>query len=182
MVDFTFHTPESAPRASRTMLENAKKQMGFYPNLFAGLAESPQILEAYLTLDKLFSNTSLSPEQQQTVLLAISTENGCGYCQAAHGTLAANNTSLEQEQIEAVQAGESLGDNRLDALVKFSRAVVKQRGEMQDKQIQEFIEAGFSQQAVLEVILAVSMKTLSNYSNHVLKTPVDEAFREQEPA
>lgn len=179
MVDFTFHAVDSAPEQSRSMLKDAKDELGFCPNIFAGLAESPETLEAYLTLDKLFSNTSLSPEEQQAALLAISTENSCSYCQAAHGTMAANNTSLSQEQIDAIQEKGATGDDKLDQLVAFARALVNQRGEIKEDQLERFIKSGYTQRNVLELVLATSMKTISNYSNHIMKTPVDKPFRDQ---
>jgi alkylhydroperoxidase family enzyme len=44
------------------------------------------------------------------------------------------------------------------------------------KEMTAFLEAGFSQEQVLEVVMAVSMKTLSNYANHLIDTPLDEAL------
>lgn len=49
MVEFTVHDENSAP-AEATALTQAKKQLGFIPNLYGVLAESPQALAAYLAV------------------------------------------------------------------------------------------------------------------------------------
>ena len=46
MPEFTAHTLDTAPQASRKILQNAEKQLGFIPNLYAAMAESPATLEA----------------------------------------------------------------------------------------------------------------------------------------
>ena len=54
MTDFTLHTEESAPAASKALLTGAKKSYGFVPNLYAAQAEAPALLEGYLSLAKIF--------------------------------------------------------------------------------------------------------------------------------
>jgi hypothetical protein len=41
----------------------------------------------------------------------------------------------------------------------------------------EFLDAGYTQQQILEVILGLAHKVISNYTNHVAKTPVDAVFK-----
>jgi len=43
--------------------------------------------------------------------------------------------------------------------------------------IAAFQEAGYDAQQVLEVVLGVGMKTLSNYTNHIAGTELDAAFQ-----
>jgi len=81
---FPLHTKESAPEASKPLLEQVEKGFGFVPNIFGVMSESPAATEAYLTLNKMVQEkTSLSPVEQQVALLAISERNGCDYCVAA---------------------------------------------------------------------------------------------------
>ena len=60
----------------------------------------------------------------------------------------------------------------------------EKRGWVSEIDIDGFLAAGFTRAQVLEVILGVTYKTLSNYTNHVVDTPVDQAFsaREWRPA
>lgn len=173
MTPFVFHTPETAPAPAAASLAAIKSKLGFLPNLYAGLAEAPQALQGYLTLAEIYGKTSLTAPEQQVVLLAISIENGCEFCVGAHSMLAKNVAKLDDANLNALRRGERLPDARLNALATFARAVVRERGEVQGPALEAFLAAGFSQAQVLEVILGASLKTLSNYSNHVLGTPLN---------
>lgn len=177
MTDFTFHTPDTAPEAAKPALESAQKQLGFVPNLYAGLANAPSALQAYLSLSDHFVKTSLSPVEQQVVLLATSVENGCEFCVAAHSLIAKAMVGVPETVVAALREYAEPDDPKLAALTTFTRAVVRERGWVLDHPTYaRFLEAGFAPEQALEVILGVTQKTLSNYANHLLKTPVNEAF------
>lgn len=44
---------------------------------------------------------------------------------------------------------------------------------------QAFRDAGYSENHVLEIVLAIAVKTLSNYANHLLHTPLDAAIAQR---
>jgi alkylhydroperoxidase family enzyme len=75
---------ETAPEASRPLLEGAKRKNGFIPNLLGVLAEAPAALEAYISVSDLLAKSSLTAAERETVLIAASIRNGCDYCVAAH--------------------------------------------------------------------------------------------------
>ena len=170
MQSFPKHTVKTAPEASRHMLEQAERTMGFVPNLYAHLAEAPVVLEVYFALSAQFQKTSLTAAERQIVLLATSVENGCEFCVAAHSMLALRMTGLSTDAVDALRAGADPTEPRLGALAKFTRAVVAQRGWIGDTGLAAFLVAGFSAQQALEVVLGVAMKTLSNYANHLTRT------------
>ncbi len=172
MAEFTLHDTTTAPAEARERLEKAQKAMGFIPNLFANMAEAPASLEAYQTLDGIFAKTSLSPVEREVVLLATSVENRCHFCVAAHSGRA-KQAGMDEAVLDALRAGGKLPDARLDALATFTRAVVRERGWAGDAAVQDFIDAGFTHGQVLEVVLGVSLKTLSNYTNHIAGTPLN---------
>lgn len=172
---FTVHTTETAPEAARPYLEGAAKSYGFVPNLLGALAEAPAALEGYIALSGIFDKSSFSNTEKQVVTLAVSRENECDYCMAAHSTIAAMQ-GIDAAVIEALRDGEPIADARLEALSRFTEIVSAQRGWVDDADIQAFLDAGFNRQNILEVVLAVSLKTLSNYTNHIAKPPVDAAF------
>lgn len=172
MAEFTLHDTATAPAEARERLEKAQQAMGFVPNLFANMAEAPASLEAYQTLDGIFAKTSLSPVEREVVLLATSVENRCHFCVAAHSGRA-KQAGMDDAVLKALRAGDALPDARLDALATFTRTVVRDRGWAGDTAVQAFIDAGFTQGQVLEVILGVSLKTLSNYTNHIAGTPLN---------
>jgi len=174
MTDFTFYNLETAPAESKALLQNIEEAYGFIPNLFAYMAESPQVLEAYLKLNELVSNTSFTPAQQQLALLAVSIENKCGFCAVAHRAMA-KLKGADQKSIDAVNNQIPLESASDQALITMAQTLVKKRGWLDDSEVDAFIAAGFSKQQVFELILIVSIKTLSNYANHLtLPEPNDE--------
>lgn len=175
MSDYKVYTAEDAPEKSRPILEQTQKNFGFVPNLFGVLAESPSALEGYAAIGNAFSKSTLSPVEQQVVLLVTSFENGCTYCMAAH-TAVAKMVKADDEAIRALRNGESIPDERLEALRTFTRRIVEKRGWLSREDLQSFLNAGFNKAQVLEVITGVAQKTLSNYTNHIAHTPLDEAF------
>jgi uncharacterized peroxidase-related enzyme len=177
MSQFHIHSISTAPAAAQPLLEGSLKKYGFVPNLHGGLAEAPAALQAYIELTALFDKTSLSPTERQVVLLAASVENNCTYCVAAHSTIAKQMVKTDAANVEALRKQQSLSDPKLDALAAFTRAVVKQRGRVCGKTLDNFITAGYSRAQVLEVVLGVAFKTLSNYTNHLIDTPLDSAFQ-----
>lgn len=165
---FKAHTIESAPQASAEVLRGVEKKMGFVPNLFAHLAESPTATRAYVQLSSLLEDSSLSAQELQIVLLTISVENGCEFCAAAH-TAGGTQAKVDTQTLEAVRAGELPSEARDAALVHFVRRVIRERGWVDEAEVREFVDAGFSEAHVLDIITAAALKTISNYSNHVTR-------------
>ncbi|AJY49711.1 MULTISPECIES: carboxymuconolactone decarboxylase family protein [Halomonadaceae] len=176
MTDFPLHTAESAPKEAQANLQAAEKKMGFLPNIFAKMAEAPTLLEAYLTLDGIYAKTSLSPVEQQAALLAISADNHCEFCVAAH-TGGIKKAGADDEIIKDLRARNTPNDAKLAAMTRFARHLNAQRGWAEKTELDAFLEAGFTQQQVLELVIACALKTLSNYTNHVAGTPLNEELK-----
>ena len=83
---------------------------------------------------------------------------------------------MPEDILKALRGGVNLPDPKLEALRSFAVDVVRSRGRVSDKRIEEFLSAGYRRQNVLEVVFAVAMKTLSNYVNNMAETPVDAQF------
>lgn len=168
MTDFTFYTPENTTGHTRELLEGIRKGYGFIPNLFAYMAEAPTTVEAYLALNELVAKTSLSPAQQQVALLAVSVENDCKFCTVAHRAMGKMKGASEQT-LTSLASHSEISDAKDRALATFTQTIVKTRGRPGEAEIRSFLGAGFTRQQILEVILIVSIKTLSNYINHLTK-------------
>jgi len=184
MTDFTIHTQATAPAASRPLLDKTFKAYGMVPNLYGVLAEAPEALEAYEMLATLFKRTSLTTTEQHVVWLTINYENDCGYCVPAHTGLAKLD-AVADDVIVALRDGTPITEPRLEALRTFTVQVVNKRGWVTDNDVKAFIDAGYTQQNILEVILGMAQKVISNYTNHIADTPVDAAFKKfswQKPA
>jgi uncharacterized peroxidase-related enzyme len=177
VIEMTYrvHTIDSAPEAARESLTAAAKAYGFLPNLLAVMAEAPALLKAYRALIDIFDETSFTPTERQVVLLATSFENGCEYCVAAHSVIA-QMQKVPDEVVQAIRDGAPIADRKLEALRRLTGSIVKSRGWPPVAEIEAFLDAGYTQAQILEVVLGVGAKTLSNYTNHVAATPLDRAF------
>lgn len=175
MTDFIIHNQETAPSASRPILDRLQKAIGFVPALYGVLAEAPKALEAYEILATLFKATSLTTTEQHVVWLSINFENNCDYCVPAHTGLAKMD-QVPDDVIDALRNGTAIADPRLQALRSFTGRLVENRGWVADEEVSQFLAAGYTQQHILEVILGLSHKVISNYTNHLARTPVDSAF------
>ena len=155
-----------------------ESQYGFVPNLGRSLAPSPNALEAYTTLSKLFEASSLSDAERQVVLLTASRFNECEYCTSVHSTTA-EKTGLEWPTIEKIRNRESLETPRLEALRSFTEAVLTHDGIVPEDVWTEFTESGFQTAQALEVVLGVTLKTLTNSVNRMIETPLDDQFQKR---
>lgn len=174
---FHFHTIDSAPESSQLLLEAAQAKFGFVPNLLAGLAESPVALQAYLEVSQIFQRSTLSPTAQQIVLLTTSLANRCTYCVAAHSAMLAI-LGFPMDQLRALREGRPLADARLDALRRLTAELVIKRGWPAKGSVQAFLAAGYSRAQVLDVLVGIAQKTVSNYVNHLAETPLDPQFQQ----
>lgn len=171
------HTLESAPAEAKPLLEGARKQIGMIPNMYARMAQLPGVLSTYLHGYDLFrSQSGFTPVEQEVVLITISRENGCEYCVAAHSMVGKAMSKVPQDVLDAVRSGAPITDARLEALEEFTKVMVNKRGNPTDADVAPFFAAGFNEHHLLGVILAIGVKILSNYSNHVFHTPVDAPF------
>lgn len=174
-MNYPVHDAETAPAAARDLLASAKKAYGFVPNLLAVMANAPALLSGYMTLSKIFDESSFTPAERQVILLSVSARNGCEYCVAAHSVIAGMQ-KVPAAVVESIRNGKPIADARLQALRHFTERLVEQRGWPTVTEIADFLAAGYSQQNILEVVLGVGMKTLSNYMNHIAATPLDQNF------
>lgn len=175
MTDFTIHTIDSAPEASKEMLEGSKKAFGFVPNLHAGLAEAPAALKAYKQLSETVGETGFTPEERNVAWLEINRYHECHYCMAAH-TGIAKSEGVSDDVIEAARTGAPYPSDKLNALRAFTKTALDTRGWADDQAVDAFLGAGFEKRHVFDLIAILAHKTISNYANHLLDTPVDSVF------
>lgn len=176
---FKIHNENTASAPAAELLKKAKDKYGFVPNLLGTMAEAPALLKAYMTLAGIFDETSFNATERQIVLLAVSLANSCGYCMAAH-TAIAGMQGVPEDVIQALRENTPIKDKKLEALRRLAHNIAETRGYPSESTVRSFLDAGYTQAQFLEVILGVGMKTLSNYTNHIAKTPLDEAFKKAE--
>ena len=169
-------TIATAPEASKPVLEQIQKSFGFIPNLMATFANNPAVLQGYLALDAVYEKGSFTPKERQTILLAASVENNCNYCAAAHATVLKGALHTPADVVAAVRSNTPVPDAKLNALVTLVKELVRERGYAKDETIQKFLAVGYKKEQVMELLLGIALKTISNYLDHISPTPVDHAF------
>ncbi|WP_405250910.1 carboxymuconolactone decarboxylase family protein [Dokdonia sp. Asnod3-C12] len=175
MTTLKVHNIESAPQESKPLLENSLKSFGMLPGLHGVLAESPQILKAYQELHELFTNSSFNEDELTVVWQTINVEHACHYCVPAH-TGIAKMMKVDDAIIEALRNETPLEDAKLEALRTFTLSLTRNRGNVSQEDLTAFYAAGYGERQVLDIILGLSQKVISNYTNHIANTPVDAAF------
>lgn len=179
MTGFPLHDEATAPAESLPHLAAARERMGFLTTLNAIMAESPQLLAGYTALAQQFAASSLPKPAQQVVLLTASVANACPHCVAAHSTLALG-AGLAPDDVNALREATTLKDPSLEAVRRLTQAIVDKRGWADEQDIAGFLAAGHTHRQILDIVLGVGMKTLSNYTNHLTHTPVDPAWHDQQ--
>ncbi|MCF4997983.1 carboxymuconolactone decarboxylase family protein [Pseudomonas syringae] len=159
-------TLETAPDATRPLLEGVKKNIGFLPNVFATLAKSPVGLSAYLQISTALGKVSLTGKEKESIYLATSQANGCDYCLAAH-TLFGAKAGLSSEDILAARQGE------LNAFATLARQITETRGRLSDEQIAAARAAGIDDAKLVEVVALIAAQTLTNYLNNLALPDID---------
>ncbi len=168
---------ENAKGLVKDILDGTKAKMGFVPNMYRTMGNSAGYLDSYVHGYKAFRQSSgFTAPEQEIVFLVISGANGCNYCTAAHSMIANKVAKLDESLLEAIRNGHAMADEKLQALAHFTWHVMDSRGLITKDEAAAFFAAGYSEQHILDVILAISVKTLSNYANHVFHTDLDTEF------
>lgn len=177
LLDITPETLETADGQALALLSGAKAKLGFLPNMYGYMAKLPPVLAGYLSTYEAFrTQAGFTPAEQETVFLTVSRVNGCTYCLAAHSMIATKSSGVSADNLAALRAGTVLPEPKLQALAKFTEAMVLSRGNPGKAAVDSFLAAGYGEQQVLGVVLAIACKTFSNYVNHLSGTPVDAVF------
>lgn len=178
---FTLHDPGTAPVESRPLLKEAEAALGKIPNLERVMAEAPPLLEAYVKTWAIFEETSLTPAERQVVYQVANVANGCTYCRPWHAMLS-KMAGMPREEALRLRDGAALADPRLEALRVFSLAVLETRGDVDEDTFAAFVAGGYTRAKALEVVLGLAIKVMSNYTNALAGTPLDEEVSGWTPA
>lgn len=177
MARLTVHSVESAPEAAKVRVETALKNNGFLPNLIGVLANAPAALAMYQEVGALNATTSLTAGEREVVQITAAVLNECGFCKAGHTALSTKKNLLDPQAIEALRNTQALADPKLNRLALFTQAVMANKGNVGDAELQAFFDVGYNEQQALEVVLGVALATLCNYANNLARTEINEQLQ-----
>jgi len=170
MTAFSVPTRDDVTPDNQAIFDNLKKALGFVPNLYATFAHSPTALGTYLALQN--AKSSLKPKEREVINLVVSQVNDCEYCLAAHTALG-KMVGFTEAQILEIRRGRASFDPKLDGLARFVREVTEKRGHVSVAATDAFLAAGWSQANLVDAIMVVGDKSISNYLHGATKIPVD---------
>ncbi len=153
-----------------------EEKFGFLPNIIEELGKSPAALQVYLKgQDIMGEAATLTHQEQQIVCLAVSTENKCKYCQAAHRA-AGIAMGTSSEDVTAIQSGGTPRNSRLSGLVMVTRRIMEKKGWLNERDLNELEGSGIDRQQVYEIVALIGLKTITNYVNHLSHIKIDPQF------
>ncbi|MDE3234465.1 MAG: carboxymuconolactone decarboxylase family protein [Bacteroidota bacterium] len=170
MKKFAVPTRGEVSESNQVIFDNLKKGLGFVPNLYAYYAKNETALNDYLTLQN--RKTTLKAKEREIINLVTSQINECRYCQSAH-TMVGKMNGFSDEQIIEIRKGSASFDLKLDALAKFTVSVVQNRGKVSTEITNSLFAVGFTEANIIDIIIAIGDKTISNYIHNIADFPID---------
>ena len=170
MTTFTVPTAASVSPANRAIFEQLDDKLGKVPNLYATLAHSDHALGNYLALQN--GASSLNAREREVVNLVVSQVNECAYCLAAH-TVLGGMAGFTPDQIIEIRKGAAPFDRRLDALARLVADIARNRGRAAQDHLDAFFVAGYDEGNLVDVVMAVGDKIITNYLHALTGVPVD---------
>ncbi len=163
-------TRDDVSPANQAIFDALNSKLGFVPNLYATMAHSENALGSYLALQN--AKSSISGKAREVVNLVVSQVNDCAYCLAAHTALGGM-VGFTPEQIVEIRGGSATFDGKLDALARFTRSVAEKRGHVGQDAVEAFLGAGWTPENLVDVIVTIGDKTVTNYLHAATEVPVD---------
>ncbi len=163
-------TRDQVSPANQALFDQLKKGLGMVPKLYATLALSEHALGNYLALQN--AKSSITGKAREVVNLVVSQVNSCPYCLAAH-TVIGGLVGFKPEQIIEIRRGDASWDPKLDALAKLVKNIASERGHADPARVQAFFDAGWTPENLVDVIVVIGDKTVTNYLHATTQVPVD---------
>jgi AhpD family alkylhydroperoxidase len=175
MQSFPVNTLESAPEQSKASMEMLRGAFGMIPNLAGAMSTSPVLIGSLVAVFQKVHSGSFSEQQIQILLLTNAVTNACTWAVAFHTGLALK-AGVDPVEVKAIRECQPPRDPKDAALSALARTLIEKRGRLDDLDMSRFLQAGFDQRHLLEVIAVVAASTITNYTGSVTRPPVDAAF------
>lgn len=170
MKKFTVPTRDEVSEANQAIFDTLKKKLGKTPNLYATMAYSKNALGTYLALQG--APSSLTSKEKEVVNLVVSQVNECDYCLAAHTTIGKLNGFTDQQILE-IRTGAVSFDSKLNALAALAKSFAVNHGKPSEDAVNNFFEAGYTNESLVDTIVLIGDKIITNYLHKVTQVPVD---------
>ncbi len=156
---------------AKELLDAVEAKYGAVPNSFRTMAHSPAVLQGFLDLSATLEGGVLPFETRYQIAIAVSEINGCAYCLSAFSAIGKGNGMQDETLAMCRIAGST--DPKIDAMLKFAAAIVRERGAITPEDFQKVKSAGCSDEEIQEIVANVALFTFANYINLVVRPEID---------
>jgi alkylhydroperoxidase family enzyme len=177
MMSYPIRTVAWAPEASKPVLEQLQQTFGLVPNVAGVMANSPELIQAFVGLFQQVHAGTFTEAEIQTLLLTNAVTNSCTWAVAFH-TMLGLRAGLAPADVEAIRARRLPTDKRYAALSTLARRFIETRGHVSEEELTAFVDAGFKQEQTLEILAVTAASTITNYAGTLAKPPLED-FLEQ---
>lgn len=164
--------PETATGKTKELFNAVQGKLGSVPNMMRTMANSPAVLEGYLSLSGALGHGSLDARTGELLALAIGESNSCDYCLSAHTFIGEKLLKTDPELILAARSGNS-EDAKTRAILKFAKVLVSKNGLVNDEDVNAAKNAGITDGEIAEIVAHVALNVLTNYFNNTANTEID---------
>jgi uncharacterized peroxidase-related enzyme len=169
--------PDNATGRTRQLFDDMRAKFGVVPNLFRVAGNAPAALEAYVHFSAALGGGTLDARVQELIGLTVAESNLCDYCLNAHIFMGGKIGLTQAEIADAIRA--SAADTKTDAILKLTRSIIVQRGELSDADLQRARDSGLTDCEIVETVANVVLNIFMNYLDHLARPALD--FPEVKP-
>lgn len=174
---FKMYESADEPEVVREVFDWYKTNFGFVPNLSKVLSAAPAALRTYwLSQKEISEHGLLTHEEHNIIQMAIAVENQCKYCTTGHQMAGETFFNSDREDLLAIKNKSMLPNQKFEALKNFALEVYRNKGRITDDQLNAFFKEGYSKAQAIEVVANIAVKVLSNLTNQLALTEIDEQF------
>lgn len=170
MKTFPIPTKDQVSPANQLIFDNLTKMAGNVPNLYAVFAHSENALSNYLALQN--GKSSLKAKEREVINLVVSQVNNCLYCLSAHTAIAKMQGFTDDQVLEIRRANITFAP-KLDALAKLVKSITENKGHAEQQSIENFFAAGYNEGNLVDVVMVVGDKIITNYMFALTAVPID---------
>ena len=175
MTHFPIHSLETAPAASQAALRGLEDAFGFIPNIAGAISTSPVLINCLAALFQNVHGGSFTEPQIQVLLLTNAVTNACEWAVGFHSFLAIEN-GIAASDVDAIRNGGLPAEPKSAALSNLARTLIETRGRLTEADVGAFLQAGFDESRLLEVIAVIAASAITNYAGSVTRPALEPPF------
>lgn len=168
--------------APGSVRQTASRTYGTVPNLFQETNEYTGVLGAvYLAADAAMMEATLTPREQQAVLLTLARYHDGRYDAVVHARLGLD-AGLRPQTIDRLLAGTPVRSDRLQALVDATLRSCEERGWLDADALHDLERRGVTRGVLYEIFAFIGLKTMTSFTAHLSTPDVDGPLKSVERA